>query len=807
MALVSDDRLPGIIIPSECETHSTSQVTPLMLAAYHGNIENVLTLLKENQQCIMSQNVFGQTALHYAIDNGQINVIDTLVAFDADLDEVDSNGQTILHRCALYGSMAKVETCLNIGIHINAFDLNGNTALAIAAQRGHMEIVKLLVEGGSDTSIRNNEGLNATDCAFCNNHKEVLSFLLNKEMMPIDNSLQYKMLHECSHGNIESVKHLIDAYGEAIVNFIGEYYNYESPLLLACKMGHLALAQLLRQNKANINSQTNRSFTPLMGAVYKVQIHILEWLIAQGVRMNYRMTENASALHFAIFTGSMPIVKLLVENGSLLNLHLTNSYTALHIAVQEQHLNILDYLLHKGALPDVTLNHGVTPLMKAVQSKNMALVECLIKYGACVNKCDNDINTPLSVAVTENSLDMVRYLIEKGADVNINHQNRLSLKDIACSLGYDDIASYLANLNPSKVHLDERFYKNVPNAQDHLIKMCQTGKGTRNQLDHFIRAGANVNGTDIDGRTPLIVATQSCSNQCVQWLLEKKVCVVTKDKQSFTAIQYAVENEDIDLVGLLLGASPESISYEQTERILESAIKHCIKLNSSASVCITKMLLTHCAFKRLKGNCRSSLLRKCITFENVAIAELLFNYQLYFDSFEPFIVTVSCMSSNVDMLQCLAKYISNSRHRHFYIKLTARFCLANQLDQALCIVINKWFTAEEIFWTDNQRFWCGSENDVFKITMEYVVDKDLDIDTQNVNGCTFLMYAASMGMTEEVKYILRKGGEIHMVNKDGKDALDMALNAGHYETTMLMTDKSLVISGILNAHIHNHKLK
>ena len=65
------------------------QVTPIMLAAYHEDIESVLTLLIESQQCLMSRNVFGQTALNSAIDNGQINVIDILVAYGADLSEID----------------------------------------------------------------------------------------------------------------------------------------------------------------------------------------------------------------------------------------------------------------------------------------------------------------------------------------------------------------------------------------------------------------------------------------------------------------------------------------------------------------------------------------------------------------------------------------------------------------------------------------------------------------------------------------------------------------------------------------------
>ena len=803
MATVLADRLPGIIIPPDVDTYDTSQVTSLMLAAYHGNNEIVLALLMENEQCIMSRNVFGQTALHYAIDNGQINVIDTLVGYEADLSEVDSNGQNILHRCAQHGFCHKVETCLNIGINIDICNRNGDTALTIAAQRGNLEMVKLLVNGGSDISIRNNDGLNATDCSFCNNHEEVKAFLLNSKLEPIDHMLEHIMMRECSSGNTESVRNLVNAYGVAIVNFRNDCFTYYSPLHVACKNGCLELAQLLKENGANLNSRNHISDTPLMSSSINNETDIVEWLIAQGVKMNDRNCFNESALHVAAIKGHMHMVKLLAENGTFLNFHMTKGSTAVHLAVQEHHLDILDYLLNKGALPDVTEDDGVTPLLCAVDLKNMGMVQCLIKYGASVNKCDHDINTPLSVAVNRKSLDMVRYLIEKGADVNITDKNGYSPKDAAWYCGYYDIAIYLTNVTQSEVDLDERFYKTVQNAQEYIFQMCKTGKGTKNQLDNFIRAGANVNSIDIDGRTPLIIATQSSSKECVQWLLEKTVCVFTKDKQSFTAIQYAVENEDIDLLGLLLQkASHESVNYEQTEQVLESAIKHCIKLKSHASVCITNMLLKNFASRKLNGNCMFTLLNTCIVFENVAIAQLLFNYHLSFDSFEPSIVTITCMSSNIDMLQCLVKYMSDSKHRHSYVKVAVRFCLANQLDQALCTVTHQSFNAQEIFWINNQNIWCGSESNAFKVTMEFVAGKGLDIDAQNISGCTFLMYAASMGMNEAMKFILWKGGDMFLLNKDRKDTLGLALNAGHYETAMLITDKSLVTSGILDTNIH-----
>ena len=806
MAAVSDNRLPGIIIPSDPDTHDSSQVTTLMLAAYHGNIETVLTLLKDNQQCIMSRNIFGQTALHYAIDNGQTNVIDTLVAFEAELNEIDSNGQNILHLCAHCGFLSKVETCLTIGINIDICNRNGDTALIIAAQRGYLSIVKLLVNCGSDISIRNNVGLNASDAAFLNDQEEVQSFLLNSQLVPIDHSVEHMMMYACSIGYVELVRTLVAAYGEAIVNIRHVCFDYFSPLHISCRNGYLAVAQLLKQNKANINSRNHCLDTPLISTSKTKRTDIVEWLITQGARMNNSNCTYTSALHAAVEKGYMPTVKLLAKNGTFLNFHKTNGLTAVHFAVQKQHLDILDYLLNKGALPDVAAEYGVTPLIQAVKTKNIALVECLIKYGACVNMHDHCINTPLMVAVTDNSLDMVKYLITKGASVNITNNNGVSPKDAAYSLGYNNIASYLTNLIHSYIHTNVTFDKNVPSAQDQLFQMCKTGEGTRNQLDSLIKAGANVNEINIDGRTPLIVATQTCSKLLVRWLLEKNACVFAKDKQTFTAIQYAVINEDTDLVNLLLkNASHESINYKQMQNVLESAINHCIKVNASASVCITNILLDHCVFG---GNCTSMLLKKCIIFGNVAIAQLLFNHQLHFDSFDPTIVTISCMNPDQGMLQCFVKYISDSKYRYFYVKLAVRFCLANQLHHTLFTVIDELFNNEYIFLINNQNFWCGSDSQTFKITMEFVVAEGLDIDAQNSDGWTFLMYAASMGMIEEVEYILLKGADICMVNKGGKNALDIALDAGHYEVAMLLTDGHLVMSGILIAYINiMHKIK
>ena len=152
------------------------------------------------------------------------------------------------------------------------------------------------------------------------------------------------------------------------------------------------------------------------------------------------------------------------------------------------------------------------------------------------------------------------------------------------------------------------------------------------------------------------------------------------------------------------------------------------------------------------------------------------------------------MSSNPDMLHCLLRYIFCSKHRHSYVKLAVRFCLLNQLDQALS-TFPDWLIDTDIFWTNRDNFWSGSETHAFNITMKFVVEKGLEVDNQTENGYTFLLFASSKSMVEEVKYLLQKGADKSIATKDGKLALDIALNAGHYETAMLLTDEPVVMSG------------
>ncbi|MGD2117356.1 MAG: ankyrin repeat domain-containing protein [Chromatiales bacterium] len=62
------------------------------------------------------------------------------------------------------------------------------------------------------------------------------------------------------------------------------------------------------------------------------------------------------------------------------------------------------------------------------------------------------------------------------------------------------------------------------------------------------------------------------------------------------------------------------------------------------------------------------------------------------------------------------------------------------------------------------------------VIADLLIELGIDIDNQNDNGATVLMYAASSGRTEWVKYLLEKGADFSLLSLDGYSAMELSDN-------------------------------
>jgi uncharacterized protein len=143
-------------------SHDEHGQSGLGLAIREGSDRVVDVLLKDPQLDVNGRNSVGETALMFAALQGQLELVQRLIARGA---AVTQDGWSPLHYAATGPEPKIVELLLQRGAPIEARSPNGTTALMMAARYGKEESVTLLLQRHASTSARNDRGMNAADFA------------------------------------------------------------------------------------------------------------------------------------------------------------------------------------------------------------------------------------------------------------------------------------------------------------------------------------------------------------------------------------------------------------------------------------------------------------------------------------------------------------------------------------------------------------------------------------------------------------------------------------------------------------------
>lgn len=111
-----------------------------------------------------------------------IKKISSLISRGAQIDCCDEFGKTPLHLAAQNGNVDIVETLIRFEADSNKADNSGLTPIMIATREGHLEVVEKLLEFGADTNIQaqrpDGSRYTALDIAIQNNNHKVIKCLL-----------------------------------------------------------------------------------------------------------------------------------------------------------------------------------------------------------------------------------------------------------------------------------------------------------------------------------------------------------------------------------------------------------------------------------------------------------------------------------------------------------------------------------------------------------------------------------------------------------------------------------------------------
>lgn len=116
----------------------------------------------------------------HAVMNGAREQVETLLGMGININGQDLYGNTPLHRAAENGDLDLCRLLLAKGADINARTERGNTPLHKTVVSGHAEVVKLLVERGADVNARNEINVTPLHMAAARNQGEFVGLFLRK---------------------------------------------------------------------------------------------------------------------------------------------------------------------------------------------------------------------------------------------------------------------------------------------------------------------------------------------------------------------------------------------------------------------------------------------------------------------------------------------------------------------------------------------------------------------------------------------------------------------------------------------------
>ncbi|XP_064382308.1 fibronectin type 3 and ankyrin repeat domains protein 1-like [Halichondria panicea] len=157
--------------------------TSLMEACYFGNTEGA-KLIADSGASWTSRDNSGFSALHYAVDGGNLSTINYILSEGVNVDDKNEctlSGWTPLLRTATFGGKARVaQVLIEAGANVSKCDKNGKTPLMLASLNGFKDLVQLLLANGADPAVKTKLGMSAKDFAQSFNHQDAVELLESK---------------------------------------------------------------------------------------------------------------------------------------------------------------------------------------------------------------------------------------------------------------------------------------------------------------------------------------------------------------------------------------------------------------------------------------------------------------------------------------------------------------------------------------------------------------------------------------------------------------------------------------------------
>lgn len=356
-----------------------SNAQEIIEATKNNDSQKIRLIVKKDSASVKSIDLFNSTALHYASEKGNIEIVKYLIDNGADVKAMDVHGDIPMIYAAKAGHLELVKFFIEEGGGTNQCDYHGRSILHAACRTGNLELVSYLVENGADFNSRDQWGSSAVNAAIWGRNLNVIKYLIEKDADP------------------------------------------NSALVLAAQTGQTEILKYFIEEDVDINSHDDLGRTALFWTVFTGNQGLVDLLLSYGKNIKLADDQGITMIHVAAKQGNSAMVKYLYDKGLEINAIDYSGRTALHWAMQSGNIDVLKTLLELGADINMKDNIGRTAIQCAAISGNQNMLEFLIKNGASTILKDKNNNSITDYANKYNHLKLSEYLTSAG--VKSNKQN------------------------------------------------------------------------------------------------------------------------------------------------------------------------------------------------------------------------------------------------------------------------------------------------------------------------------------------------------------------------------------------------
>ena len=526
-------------------TNKTNQ-TALSLACINRDEGAINVLLNTGADINISDDTFGDTCLLTAIrQKCSIEVIQAILDHGADVNATNTKNQTALTFSCINRDEGAINVLLNTGADINITDDTfGDTCLPIAIrQKCSIEVIQAIVDRGADINATNTKNQPALTLACIIRDEGAINILLN---------------------------------AGADINITDDTFGNTCFVTAIRQKCSIEVIHAILDHGADVNARNKKSQTALTLACISKDEGAVNVLLNAGAEPNIKDDPYGNTcLHDAVRNEcSKGVLHAIIDHGADVNARNKKGQTALTLACITKHESAIKVLLNASA--DLTITDdtfGDTCLLTAVWNECSAeVLQAIIEHGADVNATDNSNKTALTLACIlklegainvlldasadltitdgtfgdtclhtavreECSIEVVQTIIDYGADVNATNKKGQTALTLACIKKHESAIDVLLNACADLTITDDTFGNTC--LLTGVWNECSV-EVVQAIIDH----GADVNVTNKNNETALMLACQNRNQGIIKTLLNAAANIKTVDSFGLSCLHYIFFNSN-----------------------------------------------------------------------------------------------------------------------------------------------------------------------------------------------------------------------------------------------------------------------